>query len=312
MENETDKKEKLGLFKRLGIAIAKPKDYEKLADEKTGRTIGTFILISLVQTICICAFLFYIGNVLLTALNQWISEFPEFSFSKSGFESNMEEPFVYYDDDLTIYVNVDDNKTIKEIKEENSDKIYATVDYIILGKDGVVAKNDGELETFIFADNLNEQTFNKTNVIEFCNKYLVNKMLAIVVVITGIFIWIFVAIFKFIGGLIYGLIGMAIASIQGKDIKFGKLYNIAMYAGVTTTIIGLFDLFVYPIPFWGTLKIVIICLYMGFGIKYIDVKDNNNGIDNNDNNSFGNKIEDNGNEEFKNNLEEDNNNEENK
>lgn len=163
MENE----EKIGFFKRIGIAMTNPKDYNKIAKQSAGKSIGIYFFISIIYSIVIMAILFFFCKTFSVMAKEYVSNLPEFSISKNGFIAQMEKPIDFYDNTSGALIYIDSNTTLEEIKSINVDKIYSSNAYILIGTDAFSIKSTEDIISMTFLE-----LFEKDEMNDSSNEYL--------------------------------------------------------------------------------------------------------------------------------------------
>lgn len=270
-------KEKVGFFKRLGIAIARPREYGKLANQSVGNTIGTFFIVTLVQVIILMILIILLVNFVIGLGDKYIPQIPEFTITDGQLVTENKEPMIYKTEGSEMLFILDANIVLDEIQSTYANEIFASGEYMAIVKDGLIMREGTTVQSLTF-EKMTNDVYTKSNLLEFYDLYIKGFFKTAFLISMFIFLTIVIFTCKLIGGLIFGLFGWFVASIQDKKLSFAKLFNIAMYAGVTTAlmfILGGFILFI--IPMWTGVKFVIISLYIIFAIKNIpsDTEKNN-------------------------------------
>lgn len=270
-----ENKEKVGFFKRLGIAVARPKEYGKLANQKVGNTIGTFFVVSLVETILLMILVVLLINAAIAVIDNVIPTIPDFNITNGQLSINNSEPIRQLDEQTQTLIIVDTNITLDQVQDTYADDVFKVMGYMAITKDGIIVKQETSTQTQYF-----EQIgfdFDKSQLVQFYEGYIKENFKTILIITLFIFMLVGIFIGKLIGGLMFGVFAWLIASIQNKKLSFKKLFNIAMYAGVTTTLMFIFGGFILIVfPVWTGIKLVIISLYIIFAIKHIPSEDDNN------------------------------------
>ena len=259
---------KIGFFKRMAIAIAKPKEYEKLSRQKTRNTIGTISLLALLQTLVLVGFIIFLGYNLITILDEAIKQIPEFSFSNQGLTIQSETPYIYKAEDNSILVVVDSNINMEEVKNNYSLDIFSVTNYILISNDKIELRSTDKKDYFEFSQLEPNKVYTKQSIVDIGKNALNSTTFKVICVIVGIIIWLYFVIAIIFMGLIYSVIAIIVASIEKKKIGYKRLYNISVYAQVTTIFLSIIQLLtLILIPMWSILRSIIICIYIIFGIK---------------------------------------------
>lgn len=158
-----EKEKKVGFFKSFGIAIAKPKQYYKIANNSVLKVIGMYFLISILCTIVLMGGLYLIFKNLLVMAKDYISNLPEFSISKNGFIAQMEKPIEYYDSISGVLVYIDSNITFEEIKSINIDKIYSSNQYFLMGNDAFSIKSTEDIIIMTYPELFEKREMNDSS-----------------------------------------------------------------------------------------------------------------------------------------------------
>ncbi|MBE5821135.1 MAG: DUF1189 domain-containing protein [Clostridiales bacterium] len=163
MEN----KEKIGFLKRLSIVMTKPKEYHKIAKQSAGKSIGMYFIMAILYTIVLVAILFFFYQTLLNMAKDYIDKLPEFSISKNGFISQMEQPINFYDNTIGSLIYIDSNITLEEIRNINVDKIYGSNAYVLIGTDAFSVKSAEDIINMTFLELFGNEEMNNSS-----NEYL--------------------------------------------------------------------------------------------------------------------------------------------
>lgn len=163
MENQ----EKIGFFKRIGIAMTNPKDYHKIAKQSAGKSIGIYFIISIIYAIVIMSVLFFFCKTFSLMAKEYITNLPEFSISKNGFIAQMEKPIQFYDNTSGALIYIDSNTTLEEIKNINVDKIYSSNAYVLIGTDAFSVKSTEDIISMTFIELFEKDEMNDSQ-----NEYL--------------------------------------------------------------------------------------------------------------------------------------------
>lgn len=270
--------EKVGFFRRLGIAVARPKEYGKLANKSVGNTIGTFFVISLVETILLMILVVLLVNAAIAVVDNMIPSIPDFSITDGQLSINNSEPIRQLDEQSQTLIIVDTDITLNEVQDKYAEDVFKVMGYMAITKDGMIIKQETATQTQYFEEFGID--FNKEQAVDFYESYIKGTFKTAFIITVFLFMIFGIFIGKLLGGIIFGVFGLLIASMQNKRLSFGKLFNIAMYATVTTTLMFIFGGFIFVFfPVWTGIKLVIISLYIIFAIKHIPSDDDNNVIE---------------------------------
>lgn len=263
-----EENKKIGFFKRIAIAIAKPKEYDKLSRQKTRNTIGTITLIALLQTLVLAGLIIFLGYNLISILDEQIKLIPDFSISNQGLTIQMEAPYIYKAEDNSTLVVIDSNMTMEEIKNNYSSDIFSATDYILISNDQLSIRTADNKDYFEFSQLEPDKVYTKQSVIDIYKNALNSTTFKVICVIIALIIWVYFIIANIFMGLIYSVIAIIVANIEKKKISYKRLYNISVYAQVTTIFLSIIQLLTFiVIPMWSVIKSIIICIYIIFGIK---------------------------------------------
>ncbi len=273
-------KEKVGFFRRLGIAIARPREYGKLANQSIGNTVGTFFIVTLIQVAFLMVLITLLFNFVTGIADKYIPQIPEFTITNGQLTTESKEPLIYKTEGNEMLFILDANIAVSELQTQYANEIFGSGEYMIIAKDGLTMREGTTTQTLYF-DKIVNDVYTKSNLIEFYDVYIKGFFKTVFLISMFIFLTIFIFVGKLIGGLIFGVLGLIVASMQNKKLSFAKLFNIAMYAGVTTTLMFLLGGFMFFfVPMWTGAKLVIITLYIIFAIKGIpsDEEKNSNVV----------------------------------
>lgn len=267
-----EKVEKIGFFKRLFIAIFKPSEYDKLSTQKTRKAIGTIVGLSFLQTIVLIALLVLMIMNLSSVVIQKIALIPDFTVSKDGLNMQMEAPIVYKTEDSLGLIIIDSNKTIEELKKQYSSDIFSATDYILIAKDEAIARSATKKENLNYSEILENKVFTKQQIIDECKKAMstteFKTTIIIIAIIIVLIIFLYFIISNIINALIFSVIALIVCNIQNKKIRYKRLFNISVYATVTTIILSILQIATFIIiPYYIFIKAIIVTVYIIYGIK---------------------------------------------
>lgn len=269
-----EKVEKVGFFKRLGIAIARPKQYSKLANQSILNTVGTFFVVSLVQVIVVMLLIVMLVNAAVKIGDEYIPQIPEFTISNGILTLQDNEPIIL-SDDQTLFI-LDANIFIEDVQNTYSNDVFSVTQYIAIVKDGVAIKQGEVIEKYDFKEFITED-YSKSSLMEFYEVYIKGFFKDVFLVTMFIFLFLLIFIGKLFGGIMFSIFGFIVSKIQNKSISFKQLFNISMYAGVLTTLMFILGGFMFVfIPMWIGIKSVIIAIYIIVAIKHLPKDENKN------------------------------------
>ncbi len=260
------------IFADMITAIAVPSGYNKLVKNSKWRKFLHVFLLTVVP-MCINLLIVWVGFRAFSdfrSIEELYDEYiPEFTFEDSTLY--IDEVYEFDEDGAYIYVNTDDEHTIdnlinevgyRELKKKY--KNYNTV--VIIGNDGIFAKDDGYQELYFEDIGEIDEVYNKESL-----HFLLGiiRVGIIVAVIIGLILSL---VMYFVGAGFLTLFGMLYGSAKGKKIAVGKYYSMAIYAKTATVIIGIvFYLinmwFKFDVPYWLFFKIAIDMLYICLAIN---------------------------------------------
>lgn len=272
-----EENKKIGFFKRIAIAISRPKEYDKLSRQKTRNTIGTITLLALLQTLVIAGLLIFLGYNIITILDEPIKQIPDFSLSNQGLTIQMEAPYIYKSEDSSTLVVIDSAINMEQIKNDYSLDIFSVTNYILISNNQIEIRNADKKDYFEFSKLAPDKIYTKQSVIDICKNALNSTTFKLICVVIALIIWVYITIVNIFMGLIYSVIAIIVASIERKKISYKRLYNISVYAQVTTIFLSIIQvLTLILIPMWSVIRSIIICIYIVFGIKNCTDDDDKN------------------------------------
>ncbi len=246
-------KSKLNFLQQIKYAITKPMKYFQLTKASGYRVTGfvfLFVLITSLFTIIPKSFSLVGPN---GYINTIINDIPAFELSNG--QLNMEKPYKYEND--ILYISVDTNVDSFSSKDMDATNFYT----ILISKSNIVYDFPGQTFNIKFSD-IEKFHFNNGDL-----KNL-KPLLYIVIILAGILRYLFNVGIYFLTALLFSLVGIVISVMEHSNLKYSIIFKTAIYAKVTTNIIGalLSILPIYiPVLFTMGLFILINCAYVVYG-----------------------------------------------
>ena len=269
-----EKKEKVGFFKRLGIGIASPKQYSRLANQSVLNTVGTFFIVSLIQVIVVMLLVVMLVNAAVKIADEYIPQIPEFAISNGELTLQDNTPIMLKEAD-TLFI-VDSNILLDQVQDTYSNDVFSVTQYIAIAKDGFALKQGETLDRYQFSEFIKED-YTRSDLMEFYESYVKGFFKDVFLVTMFIFLFLLIFIGKIFGGIMFSIFGFIVSKIQDKNVSFKQLFNISMYAGMLPTLMFLLGGFMFVIiPTWIGIKYVIISIYIIIAIKHLPEDENKN------------------------------------
>ncbi|MDF2542941.1 MAG: hypothetical protein K0S47_2659 [Herbinix sp.] len=246
---------KTNFFTQIFYAITKPNKYFKLTRVSGGRLTGFVFLFSLFLTVIamIPITLIFVGpNGIYNIIEE---DVPDFEL-KNG-ELHVDERYEGMDGDVYVLVDTD----IDYFTYDDIDKSY-TETILISKTNAFVYRSYGRIQEIDFAQ-LGGLHLTKDSLAVF------QPFLYLMVALIALFLYLFNVGAYFLTGLFYSLIGLIVSAAGNINLKFARIFKVAIYSKVTIRLLYLLiDLTKLELPAWGRnlFAILVTTLYVVFGV----------------------------------------------
>lgn len=281
MEEES----KISFFKKIKTSIVGLEDYQKLAVQKIGSTIGYLSLLMLIFAFFIAILLTH--NFITTVSN--VKQYIETQISEINFENNIlkvtpnnnaEAPIIIEDTTLLNGKLIIDTNTVSEDKlNKYNDEIKGYTNGIIILKDKVMVK--AGVMTVPTGINF-EDISNQYHIVKLDKQDIINMlenesawMIYITFFIT-MYIYLFIIYFStiLVDAILYSILAYFTGAMSKLKLKYSANYNIAVYALTLPIILNLIYSIVnlmtgYTVKYFNIMYMAITCIYIVTAILMI-------------------------------------------
>lgn len=258
-----EEENRISFFKKIKTSIFGLEDYQKLAAQKPTKTVGYLAILMLIFAFVLAIALTYRFNMTIGNIKQYIeAEISEINFENNTLsittkEENSNSIIIENQDFLNGKLIVDTNDLTEEQINNYKNDIKGYTNGIIILKDKAIIKASAVSTTILFSNMAEQYNIVKLDKQEILNM-LSNSTLYIIFAISSI-VYLFIIYFStaLVDALLYSLIGYITSVFSRIRLKYGAIYNIAVYS--------------LTLPIILNLIYIIINLFTGYTIKYFDI-----------------------------------------
>ena len=270
MEQES----KIPFWKKVKISIFGLEEYQKLAAQKIGKTIGYLAVFMLIFSFFVTISITYRFHQTLQSVTSYINENIETIEFKNGNLTiqGKENPIIIEDSELFYGKIVIDTNATQEQLEKYTEEIRTYQNGIIISNDKIIFKTamSNIPTTISLVDVANQYhivNLDKQAIMNFLTNNQV-YMLYIAFFI-AIFIYMFIIYLGtvLIDAVLYSLLGHVTALLSGLRLKFTAIYNIAAHSLTLPIILNLIYMVAniltgYTIQYFSIMYMAITCIYV--------------------------------------------------
>jgi hypothetical protein len=246
-------KSKLNFFEQIKYAVTKPTKYYQLTKTSGGRLTGfVFLFVLITSLFLITPVLYYMvgPNGLTDFLNHKLPDF-ELSNGTLQVDNRVEEK------DGMYYVLIDTN--IEKFTTDDVNNGYFSA--ILISKTNMITYQYGQTHNIEFSK------LGKMHIDNGIIKVIM-PFIYLAMIISVIFIYLFMVGFYFFTALCYSIVGIIVTAVSHFEIKYSRIFKTAIYGKVTTSILSSI-LMLLPIAIPGFITtglfIMINCAYVVYG-----------------------------------------------
>lgn len=274
MEEES----KISFWKKLKISIFGLEDYQKLAVQRVGKTVGYLAKLVLIFVFFISIVLTYQFGTAVQNVRQYIeSEISELHFENnilkvSGKENSQEAIVVEDEKLLNGKLIIDTNDLTQEQINKYTDEVKGYTNGVVILKDKIIFKTamTAVSSTISFSDiaqQYNLVKLDKQDITEMLSGS--NEWILYAVFFGIMYIYLFVIYLSttLIDALLYSLLAYITGVFSRLRLKYGPCYNIAVHALTLPIILNLIYMIVnlltgYTIKYFDIMYMAITCIYI--------------------------------------------------
>lgn len=259
---------KISFWKKLKISIFGLEDYQKLAVQKVGKTIGYLAKLMLIFAFILSIVLTYQFTNSVDKVKQYIeNQFEEISYQdgilKVVQKNNEKNPIVIVDEErLSAKFIIDTDDLTNEQVDKHAEEVKGYTNGIVILKDKIIVKTGmAAASTTVnlkdIADQYHVVKLDKQDILSMLSGSNI-WMLYIAFFIT-MYIYLFIIYFStvLIDALLYSLLGYIAGVFSRLRLKYSATYNIAVHA--------------LTVPIILNLIYIAVNMLTGYIIKYFDI-----------------------------------------
>ena len=261
-------KKSLNFFERIYYAIFKLDKYNVFLEEKVRVSVKYLLLLLLIVSVVIILFGLIGTNRMINKVKEFVSnDFTEFTYSKGILKA--EKVQEYTDEELGIYFKVDttdvQESKLKEYKSKVADSKYG---FLFLKDEFLFSANGTAYETkYEDVFGLEAEDFNKEELTKLLSEESQYKVLLLMFFIGVISTYINITLVTLINVCMVYLIGYIITLLIRLPLRYGSVFNLAVYSFTLSIILNLIYSVVYyftnyEISNFDTIYMIIAYIYI--------------------------------------------------
>ena len=246
MSEDTQKKQKLGFFKKVWYSITKIEKYPNMAMEGLGNAFIYICKVVAILAIVLCLGSIYQTYQMLQEGKQYLqNEFPDFSYKNGTLNVSSEDKITISEDDsyvgkTIIDTKTDDEKTINQYIQE----IEQSGSGMIILKDKALLKNGAVTGTIDYnykelLENMGIQEFDKQAVINYINSSQVTNLYISIFITIFIYSFIMYLLTTLSNAVFLSVFGFLATWIAKIKMRFVAIFNMSIYALTLSTILNM-------------------------------------------------------------------------
>lgn len=219
------------------------------------KLIGFITLIVLFVSVSQTFFIqFQLNSFLEGDVNETIDNFPELTIKKGSVETDVEMPHVVeLGEQFTFVIDTTNTYTVKN------------------SSNGVVILSNGWLSVRNTTGRINEYDLSQIEELTINSEVLhgwINAFRTYFGPVMSVILLLSILSWQFVRALFFSIIGLIIASAMSTKVEFGKIYKVAIVAGVPTLLLAtLLNIATLNFPGLGFIKFLVSCFYIWFAVS---------------------------------------------
>lgn len=259
---------KISFWKKLKISIFGLEDYQKLAVQKTGKTIGYLAKLMLIFAFILSIVLTYQFATSVDKVKEYIeNQFEEISYQdgilKVVQKNNEKNPIVIVDEDrLSAKFIIDTDDLTNEQVDKHAEEVKGYTNGIVILKDRIIVKTGmAAASTTVnlkdIADQYHVVKLDKQDILSMLSGS--NIWTLYIAFFITMYIYLFIIYFStvLVDALLYSLLGYIAGVFSRLRLKYSATYNIAVHA--------------LTVPIILNLIYIAVNMLTGYTIKYFDI-----------------------------------------
>ena len=280
MEEES----KMSFFKKIKLSIFNLEEYQKLATEKTKRTIIYIAILMLIFAFFSTLSITYVFHNVIQNIGAYIEEHIEELSFKNGvlYVNSKDNPneAIIIDEETNFNgrIIIDTADLTEEQINKYKNDIESYYNGLIILKDKIIIKTYNMISEPIYlkdlTDGIHLVNIEKNDIINFISGSSVYKLDAIFFGVIFIFLYINNFALVLLDAILYSLIGYILGGISRIKLRFSVVYNIAIYSLTLPVLLNLVYTVIntltgYTITYFSVMYTAITCIYIFTAILMI-------------------------------------------
>lgn len=273
-----EEENKISFWKKIKISIFGLEDYQRLAAQRIGKTIGYLaklmaIFVLLLSIVVTCKFAYTVQNI----INYMDTELSQINFENNSLSikktENSEEPIIIENQNFfNGKIIIDTNELSEEQINSYTDQVKGYTNGVVVLKDKIIFKTGVTtvLNTVSLSDLSNEYNIVKLDKQELLNTLSGSNIWIIYsIFFIAMYIYLFIIYFStvLIDAILYSLLGYFTGILSRLRLKYSATYNIAVYSLTLPIILNLIYIIVnmltgYTIKYFDIMYMAITCIYI--------------------------------------------------
>lgn len=246
MENEENKINRIGFFKKTWNSIIKIEKYPDMAAEGLSSAITYLFKIVAILALVLCLGTIYqIHEVVKDGVTYLQNEFPDFSYNDGTLDVKTEDVItIDGENSLAGKVIIDTKTDSDEQINKYMNEITDYGDGVIVLKDKVIVKTSGISGniTYIYKDMLNQMnitSFTKQDVIAYANSTAIISLYLSVFITIFIYVFIMYFLTTISNALLLSVFGFITTWLARIKMRYVAIFNMSVYALTLSTILNM-------------------------------------------------------------------------
>ena len=277
-EKIVEEENKISFWKKIKISIFGLEEYQKLAAQKVGKSIGYLAKLMLIFVFLVSIVLTFQIGIVINNINQYIeNEISEIHFEENILtvtsKENTQDVIIVEDaETLSGKLIIDTNDLNQEQINQYEEEIKGYTNGILILKDKVVFKTSMTAlsSTISFSDIAGQYNLVKLDKQDILNMLSGSSIWMIYIAFfISMAIYLFIIYFStaLIDALLYSFLGYITGALSGMRLKYSANYNIAVHSLTLPIILNLIYMIVnlltgYTIKYFDIMYMAITCIYI--------------------------------------------------
>ncbi len=271
MEQES----KISFWKKFKISIFGLENYQTLAVQRVGKTIGYLSILMLIFAFLLTTAITYRFHQSLTQVKQYISENIEVLNFENGnltIQGKTQKPIVIEEEQILNGKIIIDTSASEQQVQSYTEDIKSYQNGIVISKDKVIFKN-GMMSiptTISLVDIANQYHIVKVDkqmLLNFLSGSSLIGIYALFFIVMAIYLFIIYLATALLDAILYAILGHITALFSGLRLRYGAVYNIAIHSLTLPIVLNLIYMIVniltgYTISYFSIMYTAITSIYV--------------------------------------------------